>query len=131
VDFSAIRTQISYADVCHPHCELKAMKIASIALTHPNQGTGFKFAEYSRSFVFLTDNELGYRQEGGLGYSEYMEFCRGANRLIHDARYKESEYKKPVAGVTPEGIAFRLFKPATPGTANFYRWSHPQKKSHG
>jgi hypothetical protein len=29
-----------------------------------------------------------------------------------------------------EGIAFRLFNPDTPGTASFYRWYHPQKKSH-
>lgn len=29
-----------------------------------------------------------------------------------------------------EGIAYRLFQPDTPGTAPFYRWYHPQKRSH-
>jgi len=29
-----------------------------------------------------------------------------------------------------EGIAFRLFPSGTPGTTEFYRWYHPQKKSH-
>jgi hypothetical protein len=29
-----------------------------------------------------------------------------------------------------EGIAFRLFKPDTPGTAPFYRWYNPQKRCH-
>jgi len=29
-----------------------------------------------------------------------------------------------------EGIAFRLFKPDTPGTAPFYRWYSPQKRGH-
>jgi hypothetical protein len=29
-----------------------------------------------------------------------------------------------------EGIAFRLFKPDTPGTAAFYRWYNPQIKNH-
>ena len=29
-----------------------------------------------------------------------------------------------------EGIAFRLFNPDTPGTACFYRWYNPQRKSH-
>ena len=29
-----------------------------------------------------------------------------------------------------EGIAFRLFKPDTPGTTSFYRWYNPQRKSH-
>jgi hypothetical protein len=29
-----------------------------------------------------------------------------------------------------EGIAFRLFKPDTPGTTVFYRWYNPQSRSH-
>jgi hypothetical protein len=29
-----------------------------------------------------------------------------------------------------EGIAFRLYKPDTPGTTSFYRWYNPQRKSH-
>jgi phosphoribosyl 1,2-cyclic phosphodiesterase len=94
VDFSAIRASISYADTCNHHYELGNMKIAPIALSHPNQGTGFKFKENGKCFVFLTDNELDFTHEGGLDYQEYLDFCRGADLLIHDAEYKESEYKK-------------------------------------
>ncbi len=94
VDFSSIRANISYADTCNHHYELGAMKITPIALSHPNQGTGFKLVEEDKSFVFLTDNELGHQHEGGLGYKDYLDFCRGADLLIHDAEYKESEYKK-------------------------------------
>jgi len=94
VDFSTIRASINYADNCNHHYELGTMKIIPIALSHPNQGTGFKFVQDGKCFVFLTDNELGYRHEGGLDYQQYLDFCRGADLLIHDAEYKEEEYKK-------------------------------------
>ena len=70
------------------------MIITPIALSHPNQGTGYKFEEDGKCFVFLTDNELGYKHEGGLDFQEYLEFSRGADLLIHDAEYNEEEYKK-------------------------------------
>lgn len=34
------------------------------------------------------------------------------------------------SGYVKEGIAFRLFLPNTPGTTPFYRWYHPERKSH-
>jgi ribonuclease BN (tRNA processing enzyme) len=70
------------------------MIITPIALSHPNQGTGYKFEEDGKCFVFLTDNELGYKHEGGLDFQDYLEFSRGADLLFHDAEYKEEEYKK-------------------------------------
>jgi hypothetical protein len=33
-------------------------------------------------------------------------------------------------GYTKQGIAFRLFNPGMPGTTEFYRWFHPQKRDH-
>ncbi len=65
-----------------------------IALGHPNEGHGCKLEEDGKSFVFLADNELGFRHEGGLDYVEYLNFCRGADLLIHDAEYTEEEDKK-------------------------------------
>ncbi|HNT91564.1 MAG TPA: MBL fold metallo-hydrolase [Smithellaceae bacterium] len=94
VDFSAIRADISYKNICHDHYELGAIKIFPIALSHPNQGTGFKFVEDGKCFVFLTDNELGYHHEGGLDHQQYLGFCRSADLLIHDAEYNKDEYKK-------------------------------------
>jgi hypothetical protein len=43
----------------------------------------------------------------------------------------QSETKRLIQNrYVKEGIAFRLFKPDTPGTACFYRWYNPQKQSH-
>jgi ribonuclease BN (tRNA processing enzyme) len=69
------------------------MTITPIALSHPNQGMGYEFAEDGKRFVFLTDNELGHRHEGGLDYQAYLDFSRGADLLIHDAEFTAEEYK--------------------------------------
>jgi ribonuclease BN (tRNA processing enzyme) len=94
IDFDAIRAKITYQDMCSDSYKLDTMSITPIALSHPNQGTGYKFVENGKCFVFLTDNELDFQHEGGLPYEEYLEFCRGADLLIHDAEYTEDEYKK-------------------------------------
>jgi phosphoribosyl 1,2-cyclic phosphodiesterase len=94
VNFDAIHANISYLETCVESYTLGSMIITPIALSHPNQGTGYKFEEDGKCFVFLTDNELGYKHEGGLDFQDYLEFSRGADLLIHDAEYNEEEYKK-------------------------------------
>lgn len=94
VNFESIRAKISYQDTCVESFKFGSMVITPIALSHPNQGTGYKFEEDGKCFVFLTDNELGYKHEGGLAPKEYLKFAGGADLLFHDAEYKEEEYKK-------------------------------------
>ena len=94
VNFDAIHANISYQETRVESYTLGSMSITPIALSHPNQGTGYKFEEDGKCFVFLTDNELGYKHEGGLDFQDYLKFSRGADLLIHDAEYNEEEYKK-------------------------------------
>lgn len=95
VNFDAIEAKLSYQDTCFENYSLNSMTITPIALSHPNQGNGYKFTDDNgKSFVFLTDNELGFRHEGGLDFNNYVDFCRGADLLIHDAEYSDEEYKK-------------------------------------
>lgn len=68
--------------------------IEPIPLSHPNGGYGFMFLESGRRFVFLTDNELGLVHPGGLDRDRYVEICREADLLIHDAQYTDDEYRK-------------------------------------
>lgn len=94
VNFDAIQAQLSYQDACNDSYRLGSMTITPIALSHPNQGNGYKFTEDNgKCFVFLTDNELGFRHEGGLDYNDYLDFSRGADLLIHDAEFTAAEYK--------------------------------------
>ena len=94
ISFDAITSKIIYQDSCVSHYTLGSMKISPIALSHPNRGTGYKFEEDGKCFVFLTDNELGHKHEGGLDYADYVEFSRNADLLFHDAEYREDEYLK-------------------------------------
>jgi phosphoribosyl 1,2-cyclic phosphodiesterase len=94
VNFDTIRANISYQDMCIDSYKFGSMIITPIALSHPNQGTGYKFEEDGKCFVFLTDNELGFQHEGGLDYQTYLNFSRGADLLFHDAEFNEEEYKQ-------------------------------------
>lgn len=67
----------------------------SIPLNHPNGGFGYKFTgKTNRSLVILTDNEIRYRHSEGLDRQSYVDFCRDADLLVHDAQYTEEEYEK-------------------------------------
>jgi phosphoribosyl 1,2-cyclic phosphodiesterase len=94
VDVSVINASISYQSTGGDSFQIGSMTITPIALNHPNQGNGYKFEEDGKCFVFLTDNELGFRHRGGLEYQDYLQFVRGADLLIHDAEYTEKEYEK-------------------------------------
>lgn len=61
--------------------------IQSMPLSHPNLGLGYRLKHNNKSFVFLTDNELGHIHRGGKSLEDYVWFCRGADLLIHDSEY--------------------------------------------
>jgi len=75
-------------------CSDDALHCASIALNHPNGGVGFRLTQDGRSFVFLPDNELGYLHPGAPSRAQQMQFCAGADLLIHDAQYTDAEYER-------------------------------------
>jgi phosphoribosyl 1,2-cyclic phosphodiesterase len=93
VKFADITARIAYLEACPATFEIGSVKVMPIALSHPNGGSGYKFIEAGKSFVFLTDNELGYIHPGGLPFADYLDFCGGADLLIHDAEYTPQEYK--------------------------------------
>jgi phosphoribosyl 1,2-cyclic phosphodiesterase len=93
VKYSDIKAKMTYTEACPTEFKIGSVKVVPIPLNHPNSGSGYKFIEDGKTFVFLTDNELGYIHPGGLSYSEYMQFSSGADLLIHDAEYTPKEYK--------------------------------------
>lgn len=92
VPFDELRAEIRYGEFCRNAMMLDGMRVECIPLSHPNMGVGFRFSEGDTSFVFLTDNELGHVHRGGRDFSEYVEFCAGADLLLHDAEYLPEEY---------------------------------------
>ena len=93
VKYSDITAQISYPDACPTEFQIGSVSVVPIALSHPNGGSGYKFIEDGKTFVFLTDNELGYIHPGGLHFDDYVSFSKDADLLIHDAEYTPEEYK--------------------------------------
>jgi phosphoribosyl 1,2-cyclic phosphodiesterase len=93
VDFGQLQAEIVSHTVCEESFDIGPIHITNIQLNHPNQGLGYKLTEDGKSFVFLTDNELTLRHAGGREYQDYVRFAAGAELLIHDAEYTETQYK--------------------------------------
>jgi len=96
VKYSQVKANIIYPDACPQTFQIGDLVIDPIPLSHPNGGAGYKFTENGKIFVFLTDNELGYKHGGGLTPDAYIDFARGADLLIHDAEYTDEEYKTTI-----------------------------------
>ena len=94
VAYADIKAEISYSPTCQREFEIGSLRIEPIAISHPNGGSGYKFVENDQTLIFLTDNELGYRHDGGPSFSDYVDFVSGADLLIHDAEYAPEEYRR-------------------------------------
>jgi phosphoribosyl 1,2-cyclic phosphodiesterase len=94
VRYEDIQARISHEPVCPTHFNVGTVSVTPVRLSHPNQGNGYKFVEDGKTFVFLTDNELGFAHPGGLSVDAYQEFSAGADLLMHDSEFTKEEYKK-------------------------------------
>lgn len=96
IRYDDLKALINYKKGCPDKFQIGSVTITPINLSHPGGGSGYKFTENGKTFVFLTDNELGYIHEGGLTYNDYLEFSRDADLLIHDAEYTPEEYDNQI-----------------------------------
>jgi len=65
--------------------------IKTIPLNHPGGGTGYRLTDDGITIAYVTDNELEPPGRPVTGYDRFVEFCRGADVLIHDAQYTEAD----------------------------------------
>jgi len=96
VRYSDLTAQVIYRDGCPDAFEIGSVTVTPISLSHPNGGCGYKFQEGGKTFVFLTDNELGFVHPGGCRHADYVSFCEGADLLIHDAEFSPGEYSRSI-----------------------------------
>lgn len=95
VPFSEVESKMSFSEIhLDQTFKIDTIKIIPIILSHPNKGIGYKLIEDNQTFVFLTDNNLGYQMEGGKTFEEYQQFVKDADILFHDAEYLPDEYKE-------------------------------------
>ena len=90
--FENLKATIHYSVECALDFVIDSVEISSIHLSHPNVGMGYRFSEEEKHFVFLTDNELGFRHRNGQDFEDYVAFARDADLLFHDAEYLPEEY---------------------------------------
>ena len=87
-----LEANIQYKSHMKDHFNIGSLAISTIPLNHPGGGLGYKFTEEGKSFVFLTDNELGHQHPEGQGNEAYEHFCRDADLVFHDAEFTPEEY---------------------------------------
>jgi len=93
VKYSDLQATILYKEACPQKFEIGSVSVEPIPISHTNGGSGYKFTEDNKTFVFITDNELGITQRGVLQTKNYNKFSEGADLLIHDAEYTPKEYE--------------------------------------
>jgi phosphoribosyl 1,2-cyclic phosphodiesterase len=96
VDFNLLKAKFDFH--CHhpdgksTRCLLDGLEVCPVPLNHPNGGYGYKFIEQGKTFLFLTDNELGFQHTGGLARKDYTKLSQGVDLLFHDAQHTAEEY---------------------------------------
>ncbi len=94
VNYGDLKARIEYSEGCPEAFEIDSVTVHPIDISHPGGGKGYAFVEGGRRFVFLTDHELGHTHPGGLPYEKYVQFCAGADLLVHDAEFTGEEYER-------------------------------------
>jgi ribonuclease BN (tRNA processing enzyme) len=93
VRYEDLKAEMVYQKACPQKFDIDSVAVTPIPISHPNGGSGYKFEEEGKTFVFLTDNELGFTHPGGRKFRDYVEFAAGADLLIHDSEYTPEEYQ--------------------------------------
>jgi len=93
VSFADLKSTIKFYDTCHDSYDFKGFQLEFIETNHPVFTRGLKLISGNSSFVFITDNEL-HQENPKIPFSRFVEFCRGATCLVHDAQFSEREYKE-------------------------------------
>ncbi len=84
--------QIQFDASLNGRFSIGSINVETIPTSHAKDSLGYKFTENGRSFVFITDNELGYAHAQSRSIEDYISFCNDATLLFHDAEYTDEEY---------------------------------------
>ncbi len=92
ITMKEMQAKIIYRATSPEPFSVGSIDIETILLSHPGGGLGYRFMEKEKSFVFLTDNELGFKHPGSRKKNEYINFCKNADILFHDSEFNPDEY---------------------------------------
>lgn len=68
-----------------------SIDVTQIPTNHPGNGYGYRISKNGHAIIYLTDNELDPPYKKNTEFDEFVEFCRSADILIHDAQYLDED----------------------------------------
>jgi len=72
--------------------DLSGLAFTTLVLNHPGSGIGLRISdEYGKSLCFVSDHELSRQPYIGYSFEQTVDFCYGAEVLVHDAQYIREE----------------------------------------
>ncbi len=90
VPFHSLPSRIEFFSDCIKDMVINDARIEAIENNHPVLCHSIKVTENEKTFVFMTDNELGQR-EPRTEFQEFVKFAQEADCLIHDCMYLDEE----------------------------------------
>lgn len=99
VTFEQLDATIDFKEISSgERCTGKGYEVTAMDVRHPGGALAYRFTEprtKPAALVYVSDNELGsggqYQTPTGW-HDQFLEFCRGAKVLVHDATYTTEEY---------------------------------------
>jgi phosphoribosyl 1,2-cyclic phosphodiesterase len=87
----ALPADIACVDDAEAHARADNLTLSRQPLNHPGGGHAYRLAEDGVSIAYVTDNELQPPYAQNTRYEQWVDFLAGADVLIHDAQYRESD----------------------------------------
>lgn len=94
VSMGDLKAEIEYRDLTTDSFEIGSLHVDILPVNHPTYTVAYRFSEGDKKVVYMTDNELFCSTNICVSYEKIVEFCRGADVLIHDAMYTQDEWNK-------------------------------------
>ena len=85
----ALTAKIEIGDYCIDRATYDKVSLQTLHLNHPGGSCGFRIQDQGKSFIYMTDNELP--EPGSEGWDKFVDYCRNADMLVHDAQYTDEE----------------------------------------
>ena len=87
----SLAARVAYAGDPEPFFAAREIDVRRRVLNHPGGGFAYRIDADGASLAFVTDNELDPPQAPATTWGEWVDFCQGADVLIHDAQYEETD----------------------------------------
>jgi phosphoribosyl 1,2-cyclic phosphodiesterase len=101
IDFNELKAEINFEEIkSNKKYKIGDIEITTLLVNHPAPALTYKLVENGKSIVYMTDNEIKINENSlddpiniqNLN-KEILDFCHGADYLIHDSMYEESSIK--------------------------------------